>query len=84
MKRLALLLLLLFLPVPSLQPAAAQKGHKPRHTAPRSVTVYITRTGKKYHQDGCRYLRKSRIAITIKDALQQGYSACSVCAPPGK
>ncbi len=44
------------------------------------VTVYITRTGKKYHQAGCRYL-KSQSPISLTDAKVR-YSPCSVCNPP--
>ncbi|RYG47810.1 nuclease [bacterium] len=53
---------------------------KPAATAAvvRSETVYITRTGSKYHRGGCRYLRSSQIAISLKEA-QQNYDACSVC-----
>ncbi|WP_206458888.1 hypothetical protein [Anaerovorax sp. IOR16] len=36
-------------------------------------TVYITRTGSKYHKDGCRYLRQSQIEISKSDAINQGY-----------
>jgi micrococcal nuclease len=46
------------------------------------VTVYITRTGKKYHSYGCRYLRQSCIPIKLSDAIAQGYEPCSVCGPP--
>lgn len=45
-------------------------------------TVYITRTGKKYHDEYCRYLRQSKIEIKLKDAIARGYDACSVCEPP--
>lgn len=45
------------------------------------VTVYITRTGAKYHRAGCRYLSKSQIPISLKDAKAR-YSPCSVCNPP--
>ncbi len=31
-------------------------------------TVYITKTGKKYHRGTCRYLKKSKIAISRKKA----------------
>lgn len=66
------------------QPAPAEK--KPEVTAPatnnKSVTVYITKTGEKYHTGGCRYLKKSKIAISLEDAQAQGYSPCSVCDPP--
>ena len=41
--------------------------------------VYITRTGEKYHRDGCRYLSRSQIPISIDNAVDQGYDACSVC-----
>jgi predicted chitinase len=44
-------------------------------------TVYVTRTGKKYHDDGCRYLSKSKISATLSDAKDKGYTACSVCKP---
>jgi hypothetical protein len=27
---------------------------------PVKITVYITRTGEKYHRDGCRYLSRSK------------------------
>ena len=46
------------------------------------ITVYITDTGKKYHRDGCRYLNKSKHAISLSDAKAQGYEPCSVCDPP--
>ncbi|MDR3231559.1 MAG: hypothetical protein LBT65_08960 [Synergistaceae bacterium] len=45
------------------------------------VTVYITNSGKKYHVDGCRYL-KSKTPVSLADAKAQGYEACSVCSPP--
>jgi len=47
---------------------------------PKEVTVYITKTGAKYHTGGCRYLSKSKIAISLKDA-KSSYGACSVCNP---
>lgn len=66
------------------QTAPAEK--KPEVTAPatnnKSVTVYVTKTGGKYHTGGCRYLKKSKIAISLEDAQAQGYGPCSVCHPP--
>lgn len=49
---------------------------------PISTTVYITKTGKKYHRDGCRYLSRSKISLSLSDAHNQGYAPCSVCNPP--
>ena len=44
-----------------------------------SITVYITKTGSKYHAYGCRYLKKSCIPISLADAKRSGYTPCSVC-----
>jgi len=44
--------------------------------------VYITKTGSKYHQAGCRFLKKSCILIGLKEAKERGYEACSICRPP--
>ena len=47
-----------------------------------NVTVYVTNTGEKYHRSSCSYLRYSRRAISLVDAVQKGYDACLRCAPP--
>ena len=46
-----------------------------------SQTVYITRTGSKFHRDGCSYL-KSRIESTVSEAKAMGLTPCSRCQPP--
>ncbi len=45
------------------------------------ITVYGTRTGAKYHRGHCRYLRKSKIPMTLERAKRR-YGPCSVCKPP--
>ena len=45
----------------------------------QSQTVYVTKTGKKYHQDGCSGLSKSKIPISLEDAKAKGYEPCSKC-----
>lgn len=52
--------------------------HDARSSVP-SRTVYVTRTGKKYHHSGCNSLSKSQIPITLDDAERDGYTACSRC-----
>lgn len=47
---------------------------------PRTQTVYITRTGSKYHRSSCRYLKYSKIPISL-DRAKQSYGPCSVCRP---
>ncbi|MFC1862163.1 MBL fold metallo-hydrolase [Chloroflexota bacterium] len=48
---------------------------------PGTDTVYITRTGAKYHRGSCRYLSQSKIAIERQEAISRGYTPCSVCRP---
>lgn len=46
------------------------------------IVVYVTRSGSKYHRDGCSSLSKSKIEITLKEAIEQGYEPCKRCKPP--
>lgn len=46
-----------------------------------SQSVYITRTGSKYHRSYCSYLRRSKIKISLSQAKSYGYTACSRCRP---
>lgn len=43
------------------------------------VIYYVTKSGKKYHVDGCRSLSKSKIQISYKNAVARGYKPCSSC-----
>jgi competence protein ComEC len=56
-------------------PAVAQAGKDDN-------TVYITRTGRKYHKYGCQYLSRSCIPIELNKAKDMGYTPCKVCKPP--
>lgn len=47
----------------------------------REGTVYITKSGKKFHRDDCGELRKSKFAINREDAIKKGYIPCSKCNP---
>jgi hypothetical protein len=49
--------------------------------AASAQTVYITRTGAKYHRGDCRYLHSSKIETKLADA-KLNYTPCSVCKPP--
>ncbi len=42
-------------------------------------TVYVGKTGTKYHYQGCRTLKGGGIPISLDEALAQGRSACKVC-----
>lgn len=45
-------------------------------------TVFITRTGSKYHSSDCRHLYQSRIETTLEQAIADGYGDCSHCYVP--
>ncbi len=47
----------------------------------KSKTVYVTKTGSKYHSGGCSYLRRSKISTTLDRAKASGYTPCSRCNP---
>ena len=71
-------------PVKSSGAALSSVSPAPKTVAPASgeeVTVYVTRTGAKYHRAGCRYLARSSIPMPLKDAAAR-YGPCSVCKPP--
>lgn len=78
---LAALTLCLSLLCPMALPVAPQPTMLAQQD-PQTQTVYVTRTGKKYHRDTCRYLAASKIPISLKDAKAKGYTACKVCRPP--
>lgn len=63
-------------------PVIAQGEREKSPPGDADITVYITKTGEKYHRSGCRYLRKSKIAISLADAKERGFGPCSVCDPP--
>lgn len=66
---------------PAASPPVVRNLEPPALPQTQAATVYVTRTGSKYHIDGCRHLSKSKIPISLGEARQQ-YSACSVCNPP--
>ena len=43
--------------------------------------IFRTTTGKKYHVESCRYLSKSKIPISIREAEEKGLGPCGVCKP---
>jgi hypothetical protein len=76
---------------PGIVPSGAETGNRASAVVPQKPkasrntgggeTVYITRTGKKYHRAGCSSLSKSSIPISKSDAEARGYGPCSRCRP---
>lgn len=63
------------------QTPPAQQPEQPAQATQTETTVYVTKTGSKYHRDGCQYLRQSKIAISLDEA-KASYEPCSKCSPP--
>ena len=73
-----LLLLLIVLGCGRDSPTVSDQAVTP--PAPQSRTVFVTRTGEKYHSSTCIHLSNSKIPISIEEAVGT-YSACTVCRP---
>lgn len=48
---------------------------------PAGVVVYVTKTGKKYHLENCRHLRRSKVPIPLTEAKERRFEACRTCKP---
>ncbi len=68
-------------PVPVQPQATEPRSASAQASAPLESTVYITRSGHRFHRSNCRYLNLSKISIDKVEAEKNGYSACLVCQP---
>jgi micrococcal nuclease len=68
-------------PAPQQVQASDEPAAKPAQD-PDELIVYVTKSGKKYHRQGCQYLSKSAIPLPLKEAIRKGYEPCSRCKPP--
>ena len=41
--------------------------------------VYVTASGSKYHREGCSYLKGNYSALSLEEAVEEGYTPCSRC-----
>ncbi len=65
-------------------PFSHAQNNKPdsaNYEAKKDSIVYITRHGKAYHRDTCRFLAKSKIPLPLSEAKKY-YVPCKVCNPP--
>jgi micrococcal nuclease len=62
-------------------PTQINKDSKETKDDTIETTVYVTKSGTKYHRAGCKYLAKSMIPMSLKEAKTK-YQPCSVCNPP--
>ena len=45
----------------------------------KGVSVYLSKTGKKYHKSTCSYLNKNKRKMHFSGAVEKGYSPCKRC-----
>lgn len=55
------------------------KRNIPKTPLSDNSTVYVTKTGQKYHRDGCSSLSKSKIPMILSEAVSKGYTPCQSC-----
>ena len=58
---------------------AAKEAKRKEDESKASYTVYVTKSGDKYHSEGCRYLKSIGGTMTQGEALRRGYLPCSNC-----
>ncbi len=66
-------------PVPTQAPKSAPSSQATLQY--EGATVYITKSGKKFHRETCSSLSKSKIPILYEEAYQKNYTACGRCNP---
>lgn len=49
---------------------------------PAEITVYITKSGRKYHTADCSYVSSGKTVIILKEADARRLTPCTVCNPP--
>jgi hypothetical protein len=74
---LVILTLLLSLLGPTAQGKVAHQDTTTVQT--KDCTVYVTKTGHKYHRAGCQYLKSSAIKMSRSEAIKGGYAPCKKC-----
>lgn len=45
------------------------------------ATVYVTKSGKKFHREDCTSLSKSKIPMLFEEASKKNYTPCGLCKP---
>jgi|GEM_PF-3898992 len=57
--------------------------YDPNQPQQSNQMVYVTTdAGLNYHRVGCKYLSKGKIALSIDEAKEEGYTPCPLCKPP--
>lgn len=71
-------------PTPSAggMPAAPAPAVSPGAAAKQPQIVWVSRSGNKYHRQGCGKLDRGPSPMPVDKAKEAGYSPCLMCNPP--
>lgn len=57
-------------------------NHHVEHAQQNGTTVYVTRTGTKFHKKTCFHIEgRQTFSMSRSTAVSNGYSACKHCKP---
>lgn len=71
-------LMIVALPLVALTPGISQA--KSSQESKKEDAVYITQNGKKYHKEGCRFIKnRETISISEQEAVSKGLVPCGSC-----
>lgn len=63
-------------------PSQPSKPSQPTTPSGQTQTVYVTKSGKRFHRAGCPATKGKKVtALTRSDAIRRGYTACKDCRP---
>ncbi len=61
-------------------PTGAETSHISMTTLSQSETVYITRSGERYHKQNCYHIKnRTASTLSVSEAIKEGYTACKSC-----
>ena len=62
-------------------PSTENTGTVTTGTPEQGETVYITRSGERYHKQNCYHIKNSTTvtAVPLSEAVGEGYTACKSC-----
>lgn len=67
---------------PSVRITEPPAPSEPALSSPSSQTVYITKTGTKYHRAACYHISgKPSVSVSLTEAVSLGYDPCKTCRP---
>lgn len=68
------------IPVAVASEPATDDASSPVSNIPSEAPVFVVPGRKRFHRDTCHLLRKDREELTLDEAREEGFTACTACA----